>query len=125
MSNLKHITFFVAVVALLFSCKPKQTTSTPTGVKNVAGFDVSKLQPFFAYPVSKRKPIIIDTGKPEEDKKIYNLRLQHWYLIYNTKEYEKMYGALPDLYPGNVTLQEYKKNPPRPPDEYDRVMFGK
>ena len=125
MGLLKHIVWVAAIVGMLFSCKPKQAQTLATQPTDTAAFSVYKLEPFFAYPVSKRRPIIIDTGNPEEDKKIYNLRLQHWFLIYNTKEYEKNYGVLPKFYPGNVTLEEYKKHPPAPPDEYNKIMFGK
>ncbi len=125
MGIIKYIVLMVAAVGLMFGCKPKQAQTVATQGKDSATFSVYKLEQFLAYPVSKRRPIIIDTGKPEEDKKIYNLRLQHWYLIYNTKEYEITYGALPKFYPGNVTLEEYKKHPPQPPDEYNKIMFGK
>ena len=124
MRPIKYITLFFALGIALFSCKTKQAETPVTTVKDTAVYDVRKLEQFFAYPVSNRRPIIIDTGKPEEDKKIYNLRLQHWYLIYETKSYEKTYGALPKFYPGNVTLEEYKKNPKQPPDEYNKIMFG-
>lgn len=125
MGIIKHIILLATLVGLLFACKPKQGQPVATQGKDTTTFSVYKVEQFFAYPVSKRRPIIIDTGKPEEDKKIYNLRLQHWYLIYNTNEYEKTYGALPKFYPGNVTLEEYKKHPPQPPDEYNKIMFGK
>lgn len=125
MTFVKYITLFFALGLALFSCKTKKAETAHSAEKDTVAYNVMLLEKFFTYPVSSRKPIIIDTGNPEEDKKIYNLRLQHWWLIYETeKSYKKTYGALPKFYPGNVTLEEYKKNPRQPPDEYNKIMFG-
>ncbi len=110
------------LASLLPACKtPKEVASNTTTADT---FNVFTLDKFFAYPVTDRKPLFLDSGNPVGDSLTYQRRIQHWYLLYNTTEYKKIYGALPKFYPGNVTLDEYKLNPPRVPDEYNRIMFG-
>jgi len=119
---LAFITALLGFGSLLPACKtPKQATTT---VATADTFNAFTLDKFFAYPVTDRKPLFLDGGNPKGDSLTFQRRIQHWYLLYNTKEYKKIYGALPKFYPGNVTLDEYKLNPPRVPDEYNRIMFG-
>lgn len=103
------------------SCKPSSAAQSP---KTDTVFSVYKLAHFFAYPVNERQPRFLDTGKPADDSLAYKMRLQHWYLLFETKKYEKLYGPLPQFYPGNVSLDEYKKHPTPVPSEYNAIMFG-
>ncbi|UPT67553.1 MAG: hypothetical protein M0D57_02440 [Sphingobacteriales bacterium JAD_PAG50586_3] len=113
---------FFGLLAMGVACKtPKQTAVTASSAYT---FNVFALEKFFAYPVTDRQPLFLDSGNPQADSLTYQRRTQHWYLLYNTKQYTKKYGPLPKFYPGNVTLEEYKKNPPTVPDEYNRIMFG-
>ncbi len=113
---------FIGLLCIIAACKtPKESTAT---VSSADTFNVMTLDKFFAYPVTDRQPIFLSSGNVEGDSLTYQRRLQHWYLLYDTKHYTKKYGALPKFYPGNVTLEQYKKNPPRVPDEYNRIMFG-
>lgn len=120
--NLCLFAGFLGLLVIAAACKPQQqTTAVPPTTDT---FNVFKLEKFFAYPVTDRKPLFLDSGNPQGDSLTYQHRTQHWYLLYNTKEYTKKYGPLPKFYPGNVTLEEYKKSPPPVPDEYNRIMFG-
>lgn len=120
---------YVAIIGLFVCVFGFVACKTPGAAKDdsaavVETFDVQKLEKFFSYPVSAREPRFLDTGNAVGDSATYKYRLQHWYLLYNTKKYVKTYGPLPRFYPGNVSLDEYKKNPPAVPDEYERIMFG-
>jgi hypothetical protein len=113
---------FLGLLGIVVSCKtPQQTTVTAPTTDT---FNVFTLEKFFSYPVTDRQPLFLDSGNPQADSLTFQRRTQHWYLLFNTKEYTKKYGALPKFYPGNVTLEEYKKSPPPVPDEYNRIMFG-
>jgi hypothetical protein len=113
---------FLGLLGIVVSCKtPQQTTVTAPTADT---FNVFALEKFFSYPVTDRQPLFLDSGNPQADSLTFQRRTQHWYLLFNTKEYTKKYGALPKFYPGNVTLEEYKKSPPPVPDEYNRIMFG-
>jgi hypothetical protein len=106
------------------ACKTPKAANTVSAATTADTFSVYKLERFFAYPVTAREPRFLNSGNLDGDSLSYKQRLQHWYLLYNTKKYVKKYGPLPRFYPGNVTLDEYKKNPPTVPDEYERIMFG-
>ena len=113
---------FIGLLGILGACKTqKESVAT---VQTTDTFNVFKLEKFFAYPVTDRQPLFLNSGNPQGDSLTYQRRLQHWYLLYDTKRYEKMYGPMPKFYPGNMSLDEYKKNPPQVPDEYNRIMFG-
>ncbi len=78
---------------------------------------------FFGYPVTERMPLLMDTGDPPQDRLIYNLRLQHWFYLFNHEKYEERFGAFPEL-PAGKTAEYYRANPPQVPDEYEEMMFG-
>lgn len=121
----KCFAVFVCLFAigwLVTGCKPKQEVKAVEERDTV--YSVFKLEKFFAYPVNERKPLFINTNKPADDSLAYNMRTQHWYLLFDTKGYEKKYGKLPNFYPENMTLEEYKKNPKPVPSEYNAIMFG-
>lgn len=67
---------------------------------------------FLSYPTSHSKPPFIDSGSPASDQLLYDLRLQHWYFLFDQGEYVQRYGALPENLPGGVTASEYASNPP-------------
>lgn len=125
MRNLYLVLFGLLMCVFGFvACKTPKGAKAASVSTTADTFSVYKLERFFSYPVSAREPRFLDSGSPAGDSLAYNHRLQHWYLLYNTNKYKKRYGPLPRFYPGNVTLDEYKKNPPTVPDEYERIMFG-
>ena len=67
---------------------------------------------FLSYPTSHTKPPFIDSGDPANDQIVHEMRLQHWYFLFDQKQYIQRYGALPTNLPGGVKPREYADNPP-------------
>ena len=67
---------------------------------------------FISYPTSHKKPPYIDNEDKELARLIYDLRMQHWYFIFDQNTYRKKYGALPTNLPDDLTPAEYAQNPP-------------
>jgi hypothetical protein len=67
---------------------------------------------FLSYPTSQDMPRKIDSGNASEDQLLYDLRVQHWYFLFDQNGYVAKYGPLPTHLPGGVTPKEYAKNPP-------------
>lgn len=67
---------------------------------------------FLSYPTSHAKPPFIDSGDPANDKVVYEMRLQHWYFLFDQDEYVRLYGALPGNLPGGVSPEDYASSPP-------------
>ncbi|HHZ81853.1 MAG TPA: hypothetical protein EYN64_03920 [Flavobacteriales bacterium] len=82
-----------------------------------------KVPKFFGYPVTERKPVLLSAGDPESERILYELRIQHWFYLFNHEKYEQHYGVFPQL-PAGITAEEYRANPPSVPSEYEEMMFG-
>lgn len=67
---------------------------------------------FLSFPTSHEHPMKFDSGNPKDDQLVYEMRVQHWTLIHDFKNYQAKYGALPKNFPGGVSAEEYSKNPP-------------
>lgn len=67
---------------------------------------------FLSYPTSREMPLKIETGNATEDQLLYDLRLQHWYFLFDQVGYVAKYGPLPSHLPGGVSPKDYAKNPP-------------
>lgn len=67
---------------------------------------------FISYPTSHVQPTFIDSGDPAGDQLLHDLRLQHWYFIFDQAEYQNRYGSLPNNLPEGLTPSQYAASPP-------------
>lgn len=82
---------------------------------------------FLGYPTSHERPIRFESGDAKADDLVYEMRLQHWTLIHDFKNYPAKYGSYPSNFPGNVTAEQYSKNPPSSAysEDLERAMLEK
>lgn len=89
-----------------------QSSRTPGGAATVGNNGVPVYPRFISYPTSHRKPTLIPNANAQLAQEIHELRLQHWYFIFDQAEYVSRYGPLPTNLPGGMTPADYAAHTP-------------
>ena len=73
--------------------------------------------PFMRYPVTEIKPVFIGGIDLDMDSTVYRNKLMHWYFLFDTQSYKKLYGKLP-------VIKDFPK-PIYHPDELGEELLEK
>lgn len=55
--------------------------------------------PFVYFPVNEHMPVFIETSNPDQDTRVFNHKVQNWYMQNDIEGYQERYGEPPVLIP--------------------------
>lgn len=90
----------------------KAMQQSPASSQKVTASQPPVFPKFLSYPTSREMPRKIDSGNASEDQLLFDLRVQHWYFLFDQVGYVAKYGPLPTHLPGGISPKDYTKNPP-------------